>query len=92
MNINIYTKYTVTIASTMSLINEDGEFSEYKSTVTYYDVDGGLLLQWITSEIQDKDTSEIGIYDECGYEIKFTKFDPMTGEGGTIWYLIGVEE
>lgn len=92
MNINMYLKYTVTIASKMSYINEDGEFRELSSTNTYRVVEGGILLQWIANEIQDKDTSEISIYDECGYEIKFTKFDPLTGEGGTIWYLIGGEE
>lgn len=92
IKININTKYTVTIASTLSYINEDGEFRAYKNTATHHNIDGRNLMEWIVKEIQDTDTSEIEIRDEIECEIKFTKFNPHTGELGTIWYLIGVEE
>ena len=84
MNINIFQKYKVKISINASVLQPEG-YETISETNIHENVDGCDLMNWIAKYLQDSEIICIKLVDNG---IKFEKFNPDTGEGGTIYYKI----
>lgn len=91
LDINVFSKYDLTISSNYSHIDpecsapDDISFTDTESTDVVNSVDGGKLIELIREEMEDDDFIGIEVLDG---EIRFESFRGTTGEGGTTTYKI----